>query len=108
MKKFFVLLIASVLMTSFAGVSFAAKAKTPALKGTITAIDTAQNQVTIQDAKGTSTTVSADSTQIVSLKIGEKVKVKLKADGKTAEKFKEITKEKAAPKEAPKKTQKVK
>jgi hypothetical protein len=98
MKKFFVLFIAAVLMVSFAGVSFAAKAKTPALKGTITAIDTAGSTVIVQDAKGTSTTVTADSTQIASLKTGEMVKVALKADGKTAVKFTEVTKKKAAPK----------
>jgi hypothetical protein len=98
MKKFFVLLIAAVLMVSFAGVSFGAKAKMPALKGTITAIDTTGSTVTIQDVKGTSTTVTADPTQIASLKTGEMVKIALKADGKTAEKFVEVTKKKAAAK----------
>lgn len=108
MKKFLVLLIASVLMIGFAGASFAAKAKTPALKGTITAVDTKANTVTVQDEKGTATTITADATQIASLKSGEMVKVILKADGKTAEKFKEVTKKKAAMKEAPKEAPKAK
>jgi hypothetical protein len=94
MKKLFVLFIAAVLMVSFAGSSAMAKGKTAGLKGTITAIDTTANTVTLQDAKGTSTTVTTDTTQIASLKSGEMVKVTLKADGKTVEKFVEVTKKK--------------
>jgi hypothetical protein len=96
MKKFFVLFIAAVLMVSFAGSSVMAKEKAAAgLKGTITAIDTKANTVTIQDAKGAATTVTTDATQIASLKSGEVVKVTLKADGKTAENFSEVVKKKA-------------
>jgi hypothetical protein len=95
MKKLVVLFIAAVLMVSFAGSSVIAKEKASSgLKGMIAAIDTKANTVTIQDAKGTATTVTADATQIASLKSGEMIKVVLKADGKTAEKFVEEFKKK--------------
>jgi hypothetical protein len=95
MKKLAVLFIAAVLMVSFAGSSVMAKEKTSSgLKGMITAIDTKANTVTIQDSKGAATIVTADATQIASLKSGEMIKVVLKADGKTAEKFVEVMKKK--------------
>ena len=96
MKKLFILIIGAALMVSLACTSVMAKGNdAPRLKGTITAIDTTVNTVTIQDMKGTSKTVTADATQIASLKNGEMVRVMLKADGKTAEKFTEMTKIKA-------------
>jgi hypothetical protein len=95
MKKVWVLLIASILFVSFAGVSFAqgaASAKAApaakaaaALTGKIVSIDTAKNQVTIEDKKKTKTTVDVDAAQIGALKVNEKVTVAFKEDGKTVE-----------------------
>ena len=96
MKKLFVLIIGALLLMSLVSPSAFAKGHhvTHRLRGTITAIDTTGNTFTIQNAKGTSTTVTADATQIASLKNGEKVRITLKADGKTAEKIAEIVKTK--------------
>jgi hypothetical protein len=106
MKRFPVSLMATVLFISIFAVSFmynetsvfakTRHAKTEAftgLAGKIIAIDTTQNQVTIQNNKGVKTTFSADPNQIASLKTDEWVNVTLKADGKTAETIKLITKE---------------
>jgi hypothetical protein len=81
MKRFLVFFIASVLLVGFSGISFAAKAKTTTMSGTITAVDTAAKKVTIKDEKGTDTVYGADAAQIASVKMGEIVKFSLKADG---------------------------
>jgi len=92
MKRFLVLLIASVLLISFSGISFSAvkagHSKTSALSGKITALDTKTNQITIQDKKGASTTIGAAASQIASLKVDDSVKITLKDDGKTADTIK--------------------
>ena len=96
MKKLFLFIIGAALLVSLVSPSAFAKghAVHHRLLGTITAIDTTGNTVTIEHAKGKTTTVTADAKQIASLKNGERVRVLLKADGKTAEKFIEIVKKK--------------
>jgi hypothetical protein len=103
MKKISVLFIASLLFISFAGISFAQQGAVPAkaavdkaepakeaavkeaaLTGKVTAIDTAKNQITIQSKK-VKTTLDATAEQIKAIKVGEKIKVALKADGKTVD-----------------------
>ena len=115
MKKIWVLLIASVLFVSFAGISFAqqgaapaakgapaapaapakaepakaAPAKASALIGKITAID--NGKVTIESKKA-KTTLDVAAAQLGSLKVGEKVKVTFKDDGKTVDKIEAMAK----------------
>ena len=114
MKKIWVLLIASVLFVSFAGISFAqqgaapaakgapaapaapakaeakaAPAKASALIGKITAID--NGKVTIE-AKKNKTTLDVAAAQLGALKVGEKVKVTFKDDGKTVDKIEAVAK----------------
>ncbi len=90
MRKLMLAVMAVVLCSSMSSVSFAAEAqKSPvakeheavrSIKGTITAINTVANQITInQDKSGVATTVTLPAGEVASLKEGAHVKVTLKA-----------------------------
>ncbi len=52
--------------------------KMDTVTGSITAIDTVKNEITVKDAKGLDKVLAVDAAKIATLKVGENVKIKVK------------------------------
>ncbi len=52
--------------------------KMEVVNGTIAAIDTTKNEITVKDAKGLDKVLGVDAAKIATLKVGENVKIKVK------------------------------
>ena len=128
MKKY---IIAAVTLAAFTGLSIAQTAPAPAqnpteapkmeapkaekkavakkpeakkletVNGSISAIDTTANTITVKDAKGMDKVLTVDAAKIATLKVGDNVKIKATKDNK-AEMIKVIKKHEAKKPEAKK------
>jgi len=105
MRKTVALLVSLLLLCSFSTISFAknaqgkatkeAKSNIEIIKGKITSIDTAKNEITINVKEtGAEKTFSVNPKVISSLKIGEEVKVTFKSGTDIAESVKKIANKK--------------
>ncbi len=103
MKKITVILVALLLICAMSTLSLAqtsqgtgvkkATVTTEIVRGKITLIDTAKNEIVVKVNKtGTEKTIAVDPTVISSLKVDEDVKVTLKAGSNVAERVKKIVK----------------
>jgi hypothetical protein len=101
MRKIAGILVILFLMCGMASVSFAQTPKTAGakegkpsvdvIKGTITSIDTAKNEIVVKESKtGAEKTIVVDPTIIAPLKVKDKVRVTLKSGSNVAEKVKVI------------------
>ncbi|MEI8175588.1 MAG: hypothetical protein WCG78_01840 [Candidatus Omnitrophota bacterium] len=89
MKKLLTVMVAVAAIVSFTTCGFAkqvaVKASADVVKGVITSIDTAKNEIVVKNEKtGVEKTVVADAALLTGLTVGEKVKATLKA-GKAVE-----------------------
>jgi len=103
MKKITIILVALLLICAMSKLSFAQKSQatgakkavvnTESIKGKITSIDTAKNEIVVKENKtGTEKTITVDPKVMASLKTDEDVKVTLKTGSNVAEQVKKLVK----------------